>query len=143
MWWTQHLESWAHGRGYVAMSWDFRLAPPGEPIRPLCPDVAYLSYDRAGDATDEELQAPLIAPDVAIEVLEAGEEERYIGHKVELYSACGTSLFIVADPTGRTVVTHDRNGTRTFTDADVFEHPLLEGFRFVVSEMFDAPNIHR
>src|SRR5271165_50987 len=41
------LGTWADetGSGRVGTEWDFRIAPPGEPRRPLVPDIAYLSYD--------------------------------------------------------------------------------------------------
>jgi Uma2 family endonuclease len=65
------LKAWAdagsHGR--VATEWRFRVAPPHEIVRPLVPDVAYLSYDAMpSDAPEELVDVPLGAPTVAIEV---------------------------------------------------------------------------
>src|SRR5665213_2673333 len=57
-WWVRRLSDWAEKRGEVGSEWRFRVAPRGEAIRPLVPDVAYLSYERMGDATADELAAP-------------------------------------------------------------------------------------
>jgi len=57
-----------HGR--VGVEWRFRIVPPGEAVRPLVPDVAFLAYDAlAADAPDELVEVPLGAPTVAIEIL--------------------------------------------------------------------------
>lgn len=132
-WWALRLEEWAEGRGYAAMSWDFRFAPPGEPLRPMCPDVAYLSFERAAHLSDEELQAPPIAPDGAIEVLM--RNERYIAYKRKLYLACGSLVFITVSSDGRIVTAHDAHGARTYTDSERFAHPALPGFSFDMGDM--------
>ena len=65
-WWLKRLEVWAAGRGEVQVEWRFRVAPPGEAIRPLVPDVSYLSYERMRDATVAEIQIPIVPPNVAV-----------------------------------------------------------------------------
>ncbi len=36
------LHTWVGARGEVGTEWRFRVQPPGEPARPLVPDVAYV-----------------------------------------------------------------------------------------------------
>ena len=43
-WWVIRLGDWAENRGEAGPGWRFRIAPPGEVVRPLVPDVSYLSY---------------------------------------------------------------------------------------------------
>src|SRR5579859_3969621 len=60
------LDDWARGRGEVATEWRFRVPVPGEPIRPLVPDISYVAHARLRPLTDEEIQAPVMAPDIAV-----------------------------------------------------------------------------
>ena len=81
-WFALRLEEWGGERGIVGTEWRFRVAPPGEDIRPLVPDISYLAYDRIGDATEEELETPLIPPTVAIEIRSPGDNRRDVEDKV-------------------------------------------------------------
>ena len=56
-------------RAQVGAEWRFRLAPPGEVLRPLVPDVAFVWTDRFRGMTLEEADVPAFAPNVAIEIL--------------------------------------------------------------------------
>lgn len=40
------LREWAGERGEVGTEWRFRVSPPGEPARPLVPDVSYVEVQR-------------------------------------------------------------------------------------------------
>ena len=76
------LRAWAdddaHGR--VGTEWRFRVAPPGEVVRPLVPDVGYLSYAAlAADAPRDTVQVPLMAPTVAIEILSPDDRRADVG----------------------------------------------------------------
>jgi len=130
------LEDWANGRGEVGTEWRFRLAPPGEDIRPLVPDVAFVSYEREGDRSDDDLEAPLLAPEIAIEVRSLGDRQDYIDHKVGVYLACGTHVVVLVDPYARRIDTYDANGARTFTGNDRFAHAALPGLTFQLDELF-------
>src|SRR5580693_5503585 len=65
------LRSWAmrDGRGRVGTEWDYDLTPPGGQPNRLVPDAAYLSYERVGFDEKDAAQVPVIAPDVAVEIL--------------------------------------------------------------------------
>jgi Uma2 family endonuclease len=130
------LSTWAHGRGEVGPEWRFRLEPPGEDIRPLVPDVAYLSYARMGSRTDDELEAPLLAPDAAVEIRSPDDRQAHIDHKIAVYLAAGTDVVILVDPLARTIDTFDLDGTRRFREGDVFTHATLPGLIFPVAQAF-------
>jgi Uma2 family endonuclease len=134
------LRPWAQGRGEVGTEWRFRLAPPGENIRPFVPDVAYLSYERMAELTDAELEAPLLAPNAAIEIRSPDDRQLHIDHKIEVYLAAGTDIVILVDPIARTIETFDRNAHDRFGDRDAFAHPALPGFGFACSEVFAVLN---
>jgi Uma2 family endonuclease len=130
------IGAWATGRGEVGPEWRFRLEPTGEAIRPLVPDVAYLSYERAAVFTDDELEAPLLAPDVAVEIRSIGDRQEHIDHKIGVYLACGTHAVIVVDPYARRIDAYDANGTTSFTGSDRFTHSALPGLTFTIDELF-------
>jgi Uma2 family endonuclease len=142
-WWTRNLGDWATDRGEVSPEWRFRVAPPGEPIRPLVPDVSYLSYERIGDLTREELQAPLVPPNAAIEICSPGQNRRDLDDKVATLLRAGTDVVIVVDWRTRAVTAIDRVAARTFADGETFRHDALPGFTFPVSEMFAVLEIRR
>lgn len=142
-WWLLRLDAWADGRGEVGAEWRFRVAPPGEDIRPLVPDVSYLSFERMGDATERELQAPLVPPNAAIEIRSPGDSRRDLEDKIATLLRAGTDVVIVVNPRARTIVARDAARKRIFSGGEIFEHPALPGFTFAVAEMFDALRLRR
>src|ERR1700738_3987272 len=120
-------ERGAHGR--VATEWRFRVAPPGKIVRPLVPDVAYLSYaDLAADAPRGAVEVPLGAPTVAVEVLSRDDRRADVDHKIATYLAAGTSAVIVVDPKRAAIAVHDRDEVRIVRDGDTLAHAALPGF---------------
>lgn len=142
-WWGRHLGDWAVDRGEVAPEWRFRVGPPGEPIRPLVPDVSYLSYERMRGMTRDELQAPLVPPNAAIEISSPGQNRRDLEDKVATLLRAGTDVVIVVDPRTRTIAATDRAEQRTFTEDETFRHAALRDFVFPVSEMFAVLEIRQ
>jgi Uma2 family endonuclease len=142
-WWLWRLDAWAAGRGEVEAEWRFRVAPPGEEIRPLVPDVSYLSFERMGDATVEDIQAPLVPPNVAVEIRSPGDSRRDLEDKIDVLIRAGTDVVIVVKPKTRTVFAQDAALRRIFSGADTFEHAALPGFTFSLAEMFDALRLRR
>jgi Uma2 family endonuclease len=134
------LHPWADGRGEIGTEWRFRLEPPGEDIRPFVPDVAFLSYERMGERTDNELEAPLLPPNVAIEIRSPDDRQRHIDHKIEVYLAAGTDLVVLVDPLKRTIETFDRSGHAVLNEGDTFAHQALPGLTFNVSDAFAVLN---
>jgi Uma2 family endonuclease len=133
------LWTWAdagrHGR--VGTEWRFRIAPPGAVIRPLVPDVAFLSFEVLPPAARTEAQAPLGAPTVAFEILSPLDRRRDIGDKVATYLAAGTAAVVVVDPRKATIAVHDRNGVRVLHRGDSLTLAALPGFSLGIDELFE------
>jgi Uma2 family endonuclease len=133
------LGDWADDArtGRVGSEWRFRVGPPGEIVRPLVPDVAYLAYDVIPPHADRsELAVPLASPTVAVEILSPDDRPGHVTSKIATYLASGTQAIFVVDPRRMLVHVHDRQGVRTFTAADVVTHPSLPGFELVLSRLF-------
>lgn len=132
------LWPWAEGRGEVGTEWRFRIAPPGEVRRPLVPDLAYVSNARLAGLEGADLQAPPLAPDVAIEILSPSRVQRHVEHKIAVYLAAGSALVIVVDARDRTVHLHDPRGVRVLRGDDTIAHPALPGFALALPVLFAA-----
>ncbi len=130
------LNRWAHGRGEVGPEWRFRIAPPGEVRRPLVPDVSYVSNARLRDLTDEQLQIPPLAPDVAVEILSPDDRRVDVDDKIGVYLRAGSSLVIVVDPQRRIVELHDGTTTTHLDPSGTIQHAALPGFAYPVAELF-------
>ncbi len=129
-------ESGTHGR--VATEWRFRVAPPGEVVRPLVPDVAYLSYaDLPAKAPRELVEVPLGAPTVAVEILSPGDRRADVADKLATYLAAGTAAVIVVDPRLRTIAVHDRGGALSLGPGEQLTHAALPGFALDVRALFE------
>ena len=133
------LLTWAddgsHGR--VGTEWRFRVAPPGAVVRPLVPDVAFLAYAQLpADATRDEVQLPLGAPTVAIEILSPYDRRPDVEHKTSTYLAAGTAAVVIVDPQGATMTVHASGGVHVLRAGDVLVHPALPGFALDVGELF-------
>jgi Uma2 family endonuclease len=132
------LALWAKGRGEVGPEWRFRVAPPNAVRRPLVPDVAYISYERLRPLSDEELQVPPLAPDVAVEILSPDDRRPDVDDKIRTYLKAGSSLVVLVDPKRRLVELHDPYGTTYLDENGTIEHAALPGFHFSVRELFDV-----
>jgi len=132
------LGHWAdrgqHGR--VATEWRFRVAPPEEIVRPLVPDVAYLAFTAlAADASPDDVEVPLGAPTVAVEILSPDDRWPDLADKIATYLRAGTALVLVIDPRAQTLAAFDRT-PRVFRRGERFEHPVLPGFRLDLEALF-------
>lgn len=135
---AMQLSVWAKGHGEVATEWRFRVAPPGAVRRPLVPDVAYVSNDRLRLLSDEELQLPPFAPDVAVEILSPDDRRLDVDDKIRTYLRAGSALVIVVDPKRRRVELHDPSTTSYVEESGAIEHAALPRFSYSVRELFDV-----
>jgi Uma2 family endonuclease len=133
---STRLGLWAAGRGEVGPEWRFRVAPPGEVRRPLVPDVAYISHERLRPLSDDDVEVPPLAPDVAVEILSPDDRRIDVDDKIGVYLRAGSSLVIVVDPKVRVVELHDPLGTTLVDENGTIEHSALPGFEFPVRELF-------
>jgi Uma2 family endonuclease len=132
------LDIWAHGRGEVGTEWRFRVTPPGEIMRPLVPDIAYVTNARLRNLEGRDLQLPPLAPDVVVEILCAGDERIDIDHKIDVYLRSGSTLVIVVDAAQQVVELHDAWTAQERLEHETFEHAALPGFAYSVGELFSV-----
>jgi Uma2 family endonuclease len=130
------LSEWAGSRGEVGSEWRFRVAPPGEPARPLVPDVAYVAIDRLKGLTGDDLEVPRLTPDVVVEVLSPGDRRLDVDDKIATYLAAGAALVIVVDPKTRTVELHDPSAVVALVEGQSLTHAALAGFELSLSKLF-------
>lgn len=126
----------AGGRGIVGTEWDFRLGHIDGSVTLLVPDVAFLRFDRLAALPREERERPTIAPDVVAEVWSPSNDRPYVESKIRKYLACGTALVLDVDPRTRTIVAVDRDGSRTFMQADHFERAAIPWLVFPAADAF-------
>ena len=107
---AQALQAWAADRGVVVTEWCFRASPPGEDIRPLVPDVAYMSFDRLRPLTAKERQTPSVAPEIIVEILSPDDRQDDIDEKRRVYFKWGVTLELIANPETRTIDVYDCDG---------------------------------
>jgi len=132
------LDEWATGRGEVGTEWRFRLAPSGEPRRPLVPDVAYISYERLDPLTPEERETPPVAPDIVVEILSPHDRQADVDAKRALYLACGVRLVLIVDPEKRSMEAFGHDGDReTIGAVDAYAPPSIPDLVFPLRAMFD------
>jgi Uma2 family endonuclease len=135
------LNAWADAGslGRVATEWRFRVAPPHEIVRPLVPDVAYVSYDAMpADAPEDLVDIPLGAPTVAIEVKSIQDRRADLADKIATYLRAGSAGVIVVDPKLGEITVHDASGTRVLREGDHLRHAALPGFVLDLSTFFAA-----
>jgi Uma2 family endonuclease len=136
--WTLALRAWAGGRGRTIHEWRHEFRAPGHSFASLVPDVAYLSRESSDALGPEASESPRRAPEIAVEILSAGESERHLAWKIGAYLAAGTRVVFVVDPPKRTVIAHARDGVERFGPGDVVQHAALPGFAYPVDEMFEG-----
>jgi Uma2 family endonuclease len=132
------LRGWARtGHGRVGSEWRFRVAPSGQVVRPLVPDIAYLSYAALpADAPDDAVAVPVGSPTVAVEILSPDDRRADVDHKIATYLAAGTQAVIVVDPHAGTMTVHDADGRRCLRDGDTLAHRALPGLAVDVGDLF-------
>jgi len=130
------LRDWSGRRGTVATEWRFHVSGAPGRKNSYVPDVAYLSAERLLSLSADQAEEPPFAPDVAIEIHSPGDRDPNVARKVERYLEYGSKLVLDVRPASRTIVAYDPRGKRIFTEAELFEHEALPGFRFPVADLF-------
>ena len=98
------LGMWARGRGRVGTEWRFYfLESDGNRSSSLVPDVAYVSFERLPYDAGPEAEQPLLAPDIAVEILSPDDRRAHVQEKTDLYRVYGTTCVIIVDPTQRSI----------------------------------------
>jgi Uma2 family endonuclease len=103
------------------------------------PDVSFVSWDRFPGRMLPAEPIPDLAPDLAVEVLSAGNTEAEMARKVREYFAAGCRLAWLVDPKTRTARVF--TGPDTFTvvaeDGELDGGEVLPGFRVSLREWFE------
>ena len=136
--WTVALREWSAGRGDAYHEWRHEFTAPGHRFASLVPDVAYLSAEALEALGPAGSEAPARAPDVAVEILSAGESEIRLAWKIGAYLAAGTKVVFVVDPPRRTVVAHAVDGVTRFGPGETVRHAALPGFALETDAMFEG-----
>ncbi|HUB26998.1 MAG TPA: Uma2 family endonuclease, partial [Tepidisphaeraceae bacterium] len=111
----------------------FRLQSSG---RIRLPDVSFVSLDRIPKACTA---VPLLAPDLAVEVLSESNTGEEIEQKFKELFQSGTRLAWVIDPSSRTVAVRQQLGeqAKILTEADSLDGgTVVPGFRMPVAALF-------
>jgi Uma2 family endonuclease len=136
--WTLALRAWGGDRGDAYHEWRHEFRAPGHSFASLVPDIAYLSRESLEELGPAASEAPPRAPEIAVEILSAGESERHLTWKIGAYLAAGTRVVFVVDPPRRTVVAHARGGVERFGPGDVVRHATMPAFAYAVDVMFEG-----
>jgi Uma2 family endonuclease len=103
----------------------------------LVPDVAFLSYDRVSYEDDEAAQVPVVAPDVAIEILSPGQTLESAQRRIAIFLACGSKVVVLIDPRAELAWLVDASGTRLLGRNDSIEHPSMPDFSLPMRRCFE------
>ena len=127
-----------HGR--VAVEWRFRIAPPGAIVRPLVPDLAYLSYAALGhDAPDDDVAHPACAPTLAVYVVALEDLRADVDDRIATLLEAGSSAVLTVDPATETIAVHGpASGPRIYASSgdDALKHDSVPGFALDVAGLF-------
>ena len=120
-------------RGRAGSEWRFYL----EPGTTLVPDVAYVSNERFRGLSEEQIEAPHFAPEIAVEVRSPSDREEFINLKTQQYLGHGSLLVINADPQTRTMTAHFADGSvRAYCEGERFKCDAQPWLTFDVAEAF-------
>jgi Uma2 family endonuclease len=98
-------------------------------------DVAYWSYERLPQVTDEYIE---VAPDLAVEVLSSSNRPGQMREKLREYFNRGVRMVWVVDPVDRTVAVYRSadEGRILHESATLTGEDVLPGFSCKVAELF-------
>lgn len=102
------------------------------------PDIAFISWDRFPDGRVPLEPVPLLAPDLAIEILSRGNTPKEMAIKRRDYFAAGVRQIWIVDEIHRSVTVYTSETTcQVLTEADSI-HPgeMLPGFTLPVRNIF-------
>ena len=103
------------------------------------PDLAFYSWDRLPDRRVPDQPIPALAPDLAIEVLSAGNTPAEMLQKRRDYFGAGFRLVWEIDPRARTasVYTSPESPSTILLEADALDgSPVLPGFTMPLRDLF-------
>ena len=102
------------------------------------PDVAFASWDRFPGRKVPTVPIPDLVPDLAVEVLSAGNTEAEMAKKLLEYFTAGVRLVWLVDPEARTVAVHTSPGQFTVLNENqtLDGGVVLPGFSLALRDLF-------
>jgi len=102
------------------------------------PDLAFISWDRLPHRRMPTVPIPALAPDLAIEVLSAGNTPDEMARKRQDYFTAAVRLVWIVDPVARTVAvyTSPESVTVLATTAILNGGEVLPGFTLPLQDLF-------
>jgi Uma2 family endonuclease len=102
------------------------------------PDVSFVSHQRLAECPNAKEPIPELAPDLAVEVLSAGNTPGEMERKLKEYFFSGAKLVWLVDPRRRTVQvsTAPDQSVLLTEDQELTGDPVLPGFRVPVARIF-------
>jgi len=109
-----------------------------DPDTVRCPDAAFVSTDRLGDAPASTGFVP-VAPDLAVEVVSPSDTWQDVEAKVREYLEAGTGVVWVLSPRPGQVHVYRPGGQAVVLDRDdtLTGDPILPGLTIPVREIFE------
>lgn len=103
------------------------------------PDVAFVRKERLPGGTMPTAPIPDLVPDLAVEVLSAGNTAAEMDRKIHEYFQAGTALVWLVDCDRRTIAVYTgAEQIRTLTEADILDGgAVLPGFHLPVARVFE------
>jgi Uma2 family endonuclease len=107
------------------------------------PDVAFVTWDRARSANAGSEAAPLMAPDLAVEVLSRSNTDREMQRKLQEYLDSGVRLVWFVDLEARSVTVYDSDGAAKVIDTsgEIEGGAVLPGFSLPVADLCQARSL--
>ncbi len=102
------------------------------------PDVAFLGWQQFLDRRLPREPIPEVFPDLAIELLSAGNSQAEMERKTREYLDAGTQLVWIVDPRSRTARVIRRDGTQSHiaVDQSLDGESILPGLRIPLADLF-------
>jgi Uma2 family endonuclease len=115
----------------------FRSYSTREATHRLVPDVAYVAYERIAFDDDLAAQVPIVAPNVAVEILSKGQTLQNWRRRIDILVACGAQLVALVDPRAEVTWLVDPAGTHLVSREESIDHAALPGFSLPLRDCCD------
>ena len=103
------------------------------------PDIFFISKEGVEIIAEEEIRG---APDLVVEIISPGTEDRDRHYKKTLYARHGVVEYWIVDPDAKTVEVYKLGEkgfelVRAYKESEVLESPLLPGLEVDLKEVFE------
>ena len=107
----------------------------------LVPDVAFVRRERLFGYSDDYLQIPAFAPDVAVEIRSPSDRRGEREWKIATYLAAESLMVLDVSPPERTIHAHTKDGVTSFGRGDIFTHDAVPWLTFSLDDAFKALDV--